>query len=56
VSLRVSAINTENRTDRVEADKRPSPLDRLVEEDLSKFLRENIDKIKLKRYVPPKGR
>ena len=31
--------------ERVQADKRPSPRDRLVEEDLSKFLKENVDKI-----------
>jgi hypothetical protein len=40
--------------DRVSADKRPYPLDRLMEEDLAKFLIENADKVKLKRYVPPK--
>jgi hypothetical protein len=42
--------------ERVSADKRPSPLSRLMEEDLAKFLAENADKVKLKRYVPPKRR
>jgi hypothetical protein len=42
--------------ERVAADPRPLPRDRLMEEDLAKFLAENADKIRLKRFVRPKDR
>jgi hypothetical protein len=42
--------------ERVAADPRPSPRDRLLEEDWAKFLTENAEKVQLKRYVSPKGR